>query len=70
MSTSGFSRRARHRRGVAVTEVQPRRWDLAERATAQYLDQIEPAWSIWYGIGARQFYAAASSGVAISRLPC
>ncbi|WP_405145076.1 ATP-binding protein [Sphaerisporangium sp. NBC_01403] len=53
-------RRGRHRHGVAVTEARPRRWDLAKRVTAQHLDQIEPGWSIWYGIGARRFYAAAT----------
>ncbi|GAA3800437.1 hypothetical protein GCM10022226_20050 [Sphaerisporangium flaviroseum] len=52
-------RRGRHRRGVTATHVHPRRWDPAKRAAAQQLDQIEPAWAVWYGLGARCFYAIA-----------
>ncbi len=36
------------------------RWDLAKRAAAQQLDQMEPAWSVWYGVGTRRFYAVAT----------
>jgi anti-sigma regulatory factor (Ser/Thr protein kinase) len=56
---NGMRLHGRHRRGVAVGQVRPGRWDLAERAAARQLDQMEPAWAVWYGLGARRFYAAA-----------
>ncbi|MFC4898279.1 ATP-binding protein [Streptosporangium amethystogenes subsp. fukuiense] len=49
----------RHRRGTATTQVAPRPWDPAERAAAERLDQIEPAWTVWYGPGTRHFHAVA-----------
>ncbi|MGW4644624.1 ATP-binding protein [Sphaerisporangium sp. NPDC004334] len=52
--------RGRHRPGVARTLVPSRRWDAAERAAAQQLDQMEPVWAIWYGVGSRRFYAVAT----------
>ncbi|MET8140184.1 ATP-binding protein [Sphaerisporangium sp. NPDC005288] len=52
--------RGRHRPGVAPTLVPSRRWDAAERAAAQQLDQMEPVWAIWYGVGSRRFYAVAT----------
>jgi anti-sigma regulatory factor (Ser/Thr protein kinase) len=45
-------------------QVSFRTWDLAEKAVARQLDQIEPAWSVWYGVGARCFYAAATWQIA------
>ncbi|WP_248963451.1 ATP-binding protein [Sphaerisporangium perillae] len=42
-----------------MIRVRPRRWDPAERTAAQQLDQMEPAWAVWYGVGARCFYAVA-----------
>ncbi|GAA3800484.1 hypothetical protein GCM10022226_20110 [Sphaerisporangium flaviroseum] len=42
-----------------MIRVRPRCWDPAERAAARQLDQMEPAWAVWYGLGARRFYAAA-----------
>ncbi|MEV6986648.1 ATP-binding protein [Sphaerisporangium sp. NPDC051017] len=50
----------RHRRGAPVVQVTRRRWDPAKRAAAQQLDQLEAGWSIWYGVGTRRFYAAAT----------
>ncbi|MEV7964785.1 ATP-binding protein [Sphaerisporangium sp. NPDC088356] len=52
--------RGRHRRRAPVTQVPPRQWDLAKRASARHLDQMEPVWAVWYGVGARRFYAAAT----------
>ncbi|WP_433371611.1 ATP-binding protein [Streptosporangium sp. CA-115845] len=49
----------RHRRGTATAQVISRPWDLAERACAERLDQIEPAWTVWYGPGTRRFHAVA-----------
>ncbi|WP_436758519.1 hypothetical protein [Streptosporangium sp. V21-05] len=42
-------RGGRHRRGAATAQVGSRLWDLAERAAAEGLDRIEPAWTVWYG---------------------
>jgi hypothetical protein len=53
-------RSGRHRQGVPATQVHPQRWDPAKRAAAQQLDLIEPAWAVWYGLGARRFYAIAT----------
>ncbi|MFI6450037.1 ATP-binding protein [Streptosporangium amethystogenes] len=49
----------RHRRGTAPEQVAPQPWDPAERAAAEQLDQVEPAWTIWYGPGTRHFHAVA-----------
>lgn len=49
----------RHRRGTPVSQVGPRRWDTAQMARAQQLDQVEPAWAVWYGPATRHFHAAA-----------
>ncbi|MEU3167763.1 ATP-binding protein [Streptosporangium sp. NPDC006930] len=49
----------RHRRGAVTERVDSRPWDLAERAAAEQLDQIEPAWTVWYGTGTRHFHAVA-----------
>ncbi|MEV0754547.1 ATP-binding protein [Streptosporangium sp. NPDC050280] len=49
----------RHRRGTASEQVGSRSWDPAERAAAEQLDQIEPAWIVWYGTGTRDFHAVA-----------
>ncbi|MGW0592400.1 ATP-binding protein [Streptosporangium sp. NPDC002607] len=49
----------RHRRGTATAQVDSQPWDLAERACAEQLDQIEPAWTVWYGPGTRRFHAVA-----------
>lgn len=38
--------RGRHRRGTPAAQVDPRRWDPAERASAERLDQNEPAWTV------------------------
>ncbi|MFC4535637.1 ATP-binding protein [Sphaerisporangium dianthi] len=51
--------RGRHRRGGIAIRVRPGDWDLAERVAARQLDQMEPAWAVWYGLGGRRFYAAA-----------
>jgi anti-sigma regulatory factor (Ser/Thr protein kinase) len=50
----------RHRRGVPATQVHPRQWDAAQQDSARRLDQTEPAWIVWYGPGARRFYAVAT----------
>lgn len=50
----------RHRRGEPVMPVPPRPWDVAKQAAARQLDLIEPAWTVWYGLGARRFYAVAT----------
>ncbi|MFI6885239.1 ATP-binding protein [Streptosporangium canum] len=52
--------RGRHRRGTLAAQVEPRDWDLAEQASAERLDQGEPLWTVWYGLGARCFYAVAA----------
>ncbi|MFF3442156.1 ATP-binding protein [Streptosporangium sp. NPDC002721] len=49
----------RHRRGVDIAQVDSRSWDPAERAAAERLDRIEPAWTVWYGPGTRCFHAVA-----------
>ncbi|MEU3165211.1 ATP-binding protein [Streptosporangium sp. NPDC006930] len=49
----------RHRRGAVTERVCSRPWDPAERAAAEQLDQIEPAWIVWYGTGTRDFHAVA-----------
>ncbi|MEU4411433.1 ATP-binding protein [Streptosporangium sp. NPDC023963] len=49
----------RHRRGAATAQIDHRSWDPAERAAAERLDQVEPAWTVWYGPGTRCFHAAA-----------
>ncbi|GGK66172.1 hypothetical protein Sme01_11080 [Sphaerisporangium melleum] len=59
---SGTGRGGRHRPGTPVAQVQPGRWDPAKRAAARQLDQLEPAWVVWYGVGARCFYAVAIWG--------
>lgn len=50
----------RHRRGEPVMPVPPRPWDVAKQAAARQLNLIEPAWTVWYGLGARRFYAVAT----------
>ncbi|WP_329089254.1 ATP-binding protein [Streptosporangium sp. NBC_01469] len=50
----------RHRRGAAIAQVDSRPWDPAERAAAERLDRIEPAWTVWYGLGTRHFHAIAT----------
>lgn len=50
----------RHRRGEPVMPVPPRPWDVAKQAAARQLDLIEPAWTVWYGLSARRFYAVAT----------
>ncbi|MFC4530696.1 ATP-binding protein [Sphaerisporangium dianthi] len=52
--------RGRHRPGAAPAQVTPRPWDASERAAAEQLDQMEPVWAIWYGMGSRRFYAVAT----------
>ncbi|RCG32121.1 hypothetical protein DQ384_06300 [Sphaerisporangium album] len=48
----------RHRVGARpALHVTPRSWDQAERATAARLDQVEPGWCVFYGIGLRKFVA-------------
>ncbi|MEV7009857.1 ATP-binding protein [Streptosporangium sp. NPDC051022] len=49
----------RHRRGEPVTRVRPRRWDAVNRERARELDQAEPVWTVWYGVGTRCFHAVA-----------
>ncbi|MER6829472.1 ATP-binding protein [Streptosporangium sp. NPDC000563] len=49
----------RHRRGTVTERVCSLPWDPAERAAAEQLDQIEPAWIVWYGTGTRHFHAVA-----------
>ncbi|MEV4751847.1 ATP-binding protein [Streptosporangium sp. NPDC049248] len=49
----------RHRRGAVTEQVDSQSWDLAEHAAAEQLDQIEPAWTVWYGTGTRHFHAVA-----------
>ncbi|MEU9890750.1 hypothetical protein [Sphaerisporangium sp. NPDC051011] len=49
----------RHRIGAAPVRVSPRRWDVAKTAAAAQLDQVEPAWFIWYGVGLQRFVAVA-----------
>ncbi|WP_424533210.1 hypothetical protein ACOZ38_22830 [Sphaerisporangium viridialbum] len=49
----------RHAPGLQPGQVIPRRWDLAKKAAAAQLDQMEPAWHIFYGVGSRRFYAIA-----------
>ncbi|MEV7965137.1 hypothetical protein AB0O34_04050 [Sphaerisporangium sp. NPDC088356] len=53
------NRPGRHRIGVRPGRVDPRRWDLAKRAAAAQLDQMEPAWHVMYGLGSRRFVAMA-----------
>ncbi|MEU9833095.1 ATP-binding protein [Streptosporangium sp. NPDC048047] len=55
-----LTRRGRHRRGAPVTAAQPGRWDGVHRDSARRLDQTEPAWTVWYGVGTRRFYAVAA----------
>lgn len=50
----------RHRRGGDTARVAARPWDPAERAAAERLDRIEPAWTVWYGTGTRRFHAVAA----------
>ncbi|WP_424528341.1 hypothetical protein ACOZ38_01895 [Sphaerisporangium viridialbum] len=33
---------------------------MPKQTAARRLDQIEPAWAIWYGVGTRRFYAVAT----------
>ncbi|GII87787.1 hypothetical protein Ssi03_57770 [Sphaerisporangium siamense] len=35
----------------------PRRWDQAKRAAAAQLNQLEPGWFVFYGVGSRRFVA-------------
>ncbi|WP_326644154.1 ATP-binding protein [Streptosporangium sp. NBC_01755] len=49
----------RHRRGTVTEQVGSQPWDPAERAAAEQLDQVEPAWTVWYGPGTRRFHAVA-----------
>lgn len=51
--------RGRHRQGLAVVAVARRRWDVAQCGDAAHLDETEPAWSILYSLGRREFYAIA-----------
>ncbi|MEV6982648.1 ATP-binding protein [Sphaerisporangium sp. NPDC051017] len=37
-------------------------WDTTERALAQQLNEVEPAWTVWYGVGSRRFFAIATWG--------
>ncbi|GII63286.1 hypothetical protein Skr01_33710 [Sphaerisporangium krabiense] len=37
----------------------PHRWDPAKTAAAAMLDQAEPGWFIFYGVGTRRFVAIA-----------
>ncbi|MEV6980959.1 hypothetical protein AB0M95_06815 [Sphaerisporangium sp. NPDC051017] len=53
----------RHRAGEPIARVSPRRWDPAQRTAAEQLDQGEPGWCIFYGIGIRRFVAIAVWGV-------
>ena len=52
----------RHRAGQvpAVVTVRRRVWDRPARAEAEHLTLIWPGWTIFYGVGSRQFYAIAS----------
>ncbi|RCG29972.1 hypothetical protein DQ384_17585 [Sphaerisporangium album] len=50
----------RHRVGTPPVQVESRRWDLAKRAAAHQLDQMEPAWFVSYGVGSRRFFAIAT----------
>ncbi|WP_326828936.1 ATP-binding protein [Streptosporangium sp. NBC_01810] len=50
----------RHRQGTATAQVDSHPWDPAEHAAAEQLDQIEPAWTVWYGPGTRHFHAVAA----------
>jgi hypothetical protein len=34
-------------------------WDLEARAAARHLDACEPAWTIFYGLWSRRYYAIA-----------
>jgi anti-sigma regulatory factor (Ser/Thr protein kinase) len=49
----------RHRRGEPLTEVRPRRWDAVNRERARRIDETEPSWTVWYGVGTRRFHAVA-----------
>ncbi|MEU9887231.1 hypothetical protein [Sphaerisporangium sp. NPDC051011] len=49
----------RHRIGAALSQVEPRRWDVAKKAAAAQVDQMEPCWSVSYGVGSRRFLAIA-----------
>ncbi|WP_424535252.1 hypothetical protein ACOZ38_34645 [Sphaerisporangium viridialbum] len=53
------NRPGRHRVGAWTGRVDRRRWDLAKRAAADQLDQMEPAWHVMYGLGGRRFVAMA-----------
>lgn len=59
-SAPPLARRGRHRRGAPVTATRPGRWDSTHRDSARRLDQAEPAWTVWYGVGTRRFYAIAA----------
>ncbi|MFC4531548.1 ATP-binding protein [Sphaerisporangium dianthi] len=52
--------KGQHRRGTVEQRVVPKGWDAAERATAEHIDQLEPTWAVWYGVGSRRFYAVAT----------
>ncbi|MFF0309711.1 ATP-binding protein [Streptosporangium sp. NPDC004379] len=54
------ARRGRHRHGAPVTAARPHPWDGAHRDSARRLDEAEPAWTVWYGVGTRRFYAVAA----------
>ncbi|GGL03665.1 hypothetical protein Sme01_65090 [Sphaerisporangium melleum] len=51
--------RGRHRIGAPFRPVPSHRWDLAKKAAAAQLDQLEPAWLVYYGPGTRRFVAIA-----------
>jgi anti-sigma regulatory factor (Ser/Thr protein kinase) len=46
-----------------VEEVQRESWDITERAVAEQVDQMEPTWAVWYGVGSRRFHAVATWAV-------
>ncbi|WP_326825307.1 ATP-binding protein [Streptosporangium sp. NBC_01756] len=57
---AGARRGGRHRRGLPAVQVRPAEWDVADRASAEQLDRLEPTWAVWYGVGTRRFYAVAA----------
>ncbi|MFC4532370.1 hypothetical protein [Sphaerisporangium dianthi] len=55
-------RTGRHARGrTGERRAVPRRdWEAEARAAARMLDAVEPAWSIFYGVWSRRYFAIAT----------
>jgi hypothetical protein len=66
----GHSRAGRHEPETFQIDVPRQAFDAEHRAIAHHLDQTEPWWVIWWGVGTRQFFALptwdAPCGLAVS----